>query len=109
MDRRACGSLAGTHSAWPSFFLFDKEGRLRLQHDGEGYSAAIEEAIRAELGLGRGVRAEDADLSRVGTPEFYFGSLHGTPQDRTQSPRDGEATYTITRSAMPRLNEYDLE
>ena len=100
---------AFNNRAWPAFFLFDKEGRLHLQHDGEGYSAAIEDAIRAQLGLGRGARAEDADLSRVGTPEFYFGSLHGTPQDRAQSPRNGEATYAITRSSMPRLHEYDLE
>ena len=51
----------------------------------------------------------DADLSRVGTPEFYFGSLHGAPQDRRQSPRNGEATYAIARSVMPRPNEYDLQ
>ena len=100
---------AFSNEAWPSFFLFDKVGRLRLQRDGEGYSATIEDAIRAQLGLGRGAKAEDADLSRVGTPEFYFGSLHGTPQDRGQSPRNGEATYALTSSAMPRLNEYDLQ
>ena len=100
---------AFNNEAWPSFFFFDKGGRLRLQRDGEGYSATIEDAIRAQLGLGRGAKAEDADLSRVGTPEFYFGSLHGTPQDRAQSPRNGEATYAIARSAMPHLNEYDLQ
>jgi thiol-disulfide isomerase/thioredoxin len=94
---------------WPSFFFYDRDSRLRLKRDGEGYSAEIEDAIRAQLGLGRGAKAEDADLSRVGTPEFYFGSLHSTPQDRAQSPRNGEATYAIARGAMPRLNEYDLQ
>jgi len=97
------------NEAWPSFYLFDKGGQPRLQRDGEGYSAAIEDAIRAQLGLARGAKAEDADLSRIGTPEFYFGSLHGTPQDQSQSPRNGEATYAAVRSAGPSLNEYDLQ
>ncbi len=97
------------NAAWPSFYLFDKDGRLRLQRDGEGHSAAIEDVIRAQLGLARGAKAEDADLSRIGTPEFYFGSLHGTPQDRRQSPRNGEATYAVIGTAVPRLNEYDLQ
>jgi thiol-disulfide isomerase/thioredoxin len=97
------------NEAWPSFYLFDKDGRLRLRRDGEGNSAEIEDAIRSQLGLARGAKPEDADASRVGTPEFYFGSLHGTPQDRAQSPRNGEATYTPTRSAGPQLNEYDLQ
>jgi thiol-disulfide isomerase/thioredoxin len=96
------------NEAWPSFYLFDRNGRLRIKREGEGYSAEIEDTIRAELGLARGVRSEDADASRVGTPEFYFGSLHGTPQDRSQSPRNGESLYTIA-SAEPRLNEYDLQ
>jgi thiol-disulfide isomerase/thioredoxin len=97
------------NEAWPSFYLLDREGRVRLHRDGEGYSAEIENAIRALLGLARGAVSHDADLSRIRTPEFYFGSLHGTPQDRAQSPRNGEAAYAIARSAGPRLNEYDLQ
>jgi thiol-disulfide isomerase/thioredoxin len=97
------------NEAWPSFYLFDKEGRLRLRRDGEGHSAEIEDAIRTQLGLARGAKPEDVELSRIGTPEFYFGSLHGTPQDPSQSPRDGERTYGIAGSAGPHLNEYDLQ
>ncbi|MBV9824136.1 MAG: hypothetical protein JO001_00410 [Alphaproteobacteria bacterium] len=100
---------AFSNAFWPSFYLFGRDGRLRLQRDGEGYSAVIEDAIRAQLGLAPGAQSEDADLSRVITPEFYFGSLHGTPQDRRQSPRNGEATYAIVDSTVPRLNEYQLE
>jgi thiol-disulfide isomerase/thioredoxin len=99
--------------AWPAFYLLDRQGRVRLLREGEGHSAEIEDAIQALLGLARsgssGVASEDADLSRIGTPEFYFGSLHGTPQDRGQSPRNGEATYAIAHPAGPRLNEYDLQ
>jgi hypothetical protein len=97
------------NTAWPSFYLFDGEGRLILHRDGEGYSAPIENAIRAQLGLSGRATSEDTDVSRVGTGEFYFGSLHGTPQDRGQSPGNGERSYEIGRSTGPRLNEYDLQ
>ena len=36
---------------------------------------------------------DDPDLSQICTPEFYFGALHPTPQDRSQQPRRGEAAY----------------
>ena len=36
-------------------------------------------------------------------------SRNGTPQDRRQSPRNGEATYAVVGSAVPRLNEYELQ
>ncbi len=100
---------AFNNSAWPAFYLFGKNGRLLLQRDGEGYSAEIEDAIRGELALPRGAASEDADMSGVGSPEFYFGSLHGTPQARGQSPRNGERVYEIAGSTAPRLNEYDLQ
>jgi hypothetical protein len=52
--------------------------------------------------------ADDADLSRIGTPEIYFGFLHPTPQDRAQSPRRGKATYAFAQPSGPRLNQYQL-
>ena len=53
------------NEAWPSFYLFDKEGQLRLQRDGEGYSATIEDAIRAQLGLARGANPTSPIRPRV--------------------------------------------
>jgi hypothetical protein len=99
--------------AWPSFYLLDGDGRVRLVREGEGHAQEIEGAIGGLLGLPRaGSRehaADDADLSGIRTPEMYFGSLHPTPQDRAQSPRQGEAAYAFAQPGGPRLNEYQLE
>jgi thiol-disulfide isomerase/thioredoxin len=104
---------AWENRAWPSFYLLDKAGQVRLARDGEGYSQEIEAAIQNLIGPMRGglrePRAEDADLSRVETPEMYFGSLHRTPQDRAQSPQRGQATYSFARSSGPMWNEYQLD
>jgi len=99
--------------AWPSFYLVDGDGQVRLVREGEGHAQEVEAAVRSLLGL-PDMRSnqhpmDDADLSRIGTPEMYFGSLHPTPQDSAQSPRQGEATYTFTQSGGPRLNEYQLD
>jgi len=99
--------------AWPSFYLLDRDGQIRLVREGEGHAQEMEGAIRGLLGLPRAGsrerRTEDADLSQIGTPEMYFGSLHPTPQDRAQSPRQGEAAYSIGRLTGPALNQYQLD
>jgi hypothetical protein len=70
----------------------------------------MEGIIRGLLSLRRtgalGLPGDDPDLSRIGSPEMYFGSIHPTPQDDRQSPRLGEAAYSFV--ATPRLNEYQL-
>jgi thiol-disulfide isomerase/thioredoxin len=100
------------NQAWPSFYLLDREGRIRLLREGEGHARELEAGIRSLLGLPRDPRdpaTGDADLSRIRTPEMYFGSLHPTPQDPAQAPRQGEASYTIARAGGTLLNEYQLE
>jgi hypothetical protein len=86
---------------------------VRLVREGEGYAQEIEVAIRSLLGLARAGSREhptdDADLSRVRTPEIYFGSGHPTPQDRAQSPRQGDAAYAFAQPGGPKLNEYQLD
>jgi hypothetical protein len=104
---------AWDNRAWPAFYLLDRNGQVRLVREGEGNAQEIEGAIRSLLGLARAGAnehpADDADLSRIGTPEIYFGSAHPTPQDRAQAPRQGEAAYTFARSGGPELNEYQLD
>lgn len=104
---------AWRNRAWPSFYLLDRSGQVQLLREGEGHAQEIETAIRSQLGLARAAAkehpADDADLSRIGTPEFYFGSQHATPQDRAQSPRQGEAEYAFASTGGPRLNEYQLD
>ena len=104
---------AWNNQAWPSFYLLDRDGQVRLVREGEGNAQEIERAIRSRLGLARASSSEhpadDADLSRIGTPEIYFGSLHPTPQDRAQLPRQGEAAYAFAQLGGPELNEYQLD
>ncbi len=42
---------AWRNNAWPAFYLYDRSGRLRRQHIGEGGYDATEDAIRALLGV----------------------------------------------------------
>ena len=104
---------AWDNRAWPSFYLLDADRQVDLVREGEGYAQDIEAAIRRLLGLARAGAADhpadDADLSRIGTPEIYFGSAHPTPQDRAQSPRQGEATYAFAQPGGPAPGEYQLD
>ena len=72
----------------------------------------LERAIRGLLGLppNNATRhpPDDADLSRIGTPEVYFGALRPTPQEAAQSPRRGEASYAFSQTG-PMLNRYELD
>ncbi len=102
---------AWSNQAWPTFYLLDREGQVRLVREGEGHSREIEDAVRTLLGLGPVAwrhRTDDADRSRIGTPEIHFGSVYPTPQDLAQSPRQGESIYVFSRPGGPRLNEYEL-
>jgi hypothetical protein len=63
-----------------------------MSREGEGHSVVLEQAIRGLLGLPAPRPRhppEDADLSRIGSPEVYFGATHPTPQEAAQSPRGG--------------------
>ena len=101
---------AWNNRAWPAFHLLDGEGRIVLLREGEGHARGMEGAIRALLGLSpRDHPGEEADLSRIGTPEIYFGATHPTPQDPAQSPRRGEATYAFGAAPGLRLNRYALD
>ena len=98
--------------AWPAFYLLDRDGQVVLVREGEGYARELEGAIQALLGLTSsraiGRPGDDPDLSRIRTPEIYFGSLHGTPQDHAQGPRAGTTAYGF-QATGPRLNEYQLD
>jgi thiol-disulfide isomerase/thioredoxin len=98
--------------AWPSFYLLDRDARIMMVREGEGHAVELERAIRSLLGMSPEVAPrqppDDSDLSRIGSPELYFGALHPTPQEPAQSPRRGDADYTFSR-AGPRLNRYELD
>lgn len=98
--------------AWPSFYLLDRDGGLVMLREGEGHGFEMEQVIRGLLDLSpaetRRRPSEDMDLSRIRTPEMYFGALHPTPQEAVQSPRLGEGTYAFSQTG-PRPNRYELD
>jgi thiol-disulfide isomerase/thioredoxin len=103
---------AWSNQAWPAFYLIDRDGQIVLLREGEGYARELEGAIRGLLGLTGpfGRPGDDPDLSRIRTPEMYFGAQHPTPQDRAQSPRQGEAAYAFpSGGGGPRLGQYQLD
>lgn len=101
------------NNAWPGFYLVDRTGRIALAREGEGYGNEMERVIRATLGLAGTGRVDhpgdDPDLSRIRTPETYFGAEHPTPQDIRQSPRLGKAEYSFAEASGPPLNQYVLD
>lgn len=104
---------AFSNDAWPAFYLVDREARIALVRAGEGYAQEVEQAIRDTLGLSQTGWAsdpgDDPDLSRIGSPEAYFGAEHPTPQDPRQSPRSGTAEYSFARGGDPGLDRYLLD
>jgi thiol-disulfide isomerase/thioredoxin len=103
---------AWDNEAWPSFYLLDRDGRIVMFREGEDHAHELETAIRGLLGVPVngtvGLPGDDPDLSRVGSPEMYFGSIHPTPQDSRQSPRLGKADYSFAEANGPKQNEYQL-
>jgi thiol-disulfide isomerase/thioredoxin len=101
------------NEAWPGFYLVDREGNVMLGREGEGYALEIEQAIRNALRLAKadsaGHPGDDPDLSRIGSPEMYFGAEHPTPQDSAQSPRPGTAEYSFKQEHGLALNRYLLD
>jgi thiol-disulfide isomerase/thioredoxin len=103
---------AWNNRAWPSFYIVDREARVTMVREGEGHATEMERAIRTLLGLSPDVTPrqppDDADLSRIRSPEVYFGAQRPTPQEPGQNPRRGSALYTFSQDG-PRLNRYELD
>jgi thiol-disulfide isomerase/thioredoxin len=101
------------NDAWPGFYLVDRNGRLVLAREGEGYGHEMERVIRNALDLAGTEPVahpdDDPDLSRIQTPETYFGAQHPTPQDVRQSPRLGTSEYSFAQPTDPMLNQYLLD
>ena len=74
--------------AWPSFYLLNRDARIVMVREGEGHAMEMERTIRGLLGLSPEAAPrqppDDMDLSRVGTPEMYFGPLDPTPHEPGQ-------------------------
>ena len=87
---------------WPAEYLIDRNGHVVLTHFGEGRYGEMESAIRSLLGAGPPVARDDgADLSRVGSPEMYFGTARVEMLASPEPARAGEATYTAPGTLPP--------
>ena len=92
---------------WPAEYLIDRSGRIVLKHYGEGQYGEMENAIRMLLAAGPAVAAEPGvDLSRIGSPEMYFGLARLQMLASPEAPRAGTMTYTAP--AMLPLNHFAL-
>ncbi len=86
---------AYSNQYWPAEYLVDRNGRVVLKHFGEGRYDETENAIRALLAAGPAVpRDNGADLSRIGSPEMYFGTARVEMLASPERPREGETAYT---------------
>ncbi len=71
---------AWSNRFWPALYLVDRQGHVVMHHYGEGNYEETENAIRQQLGMAamNGGEQDDANLSRIGSPEMYFGSARET-------------------------------
>ena len=82
--------------AWPGFYLIDQQGRIVFTKYGEGEYDRTENRIRKLLGIEDTVARDDGpDLSRVQTPEMYFGTAHESHQSANQNPAAGSKMYEL--------------
>ena len=97
---------------WPAGYFFDRQGRLRFTHFGEGEYETQEEVIRALLA--EGGELTDAptgldstpDFGSIGTRETYFGYLRLANFENADEQVNGEsASYT---HQSPRENYWSL-
>jgi cytochrome c biogenesis protein CcdA/thiol-disulfide isomerase/thioredoxin len=60
---------------WPAEYLIDKDGNVVYVHFGEGNYDVTENAVRSLLGLDMEAGDDQGqDLSKVASPEIYFGT-----------------------------------
>jgi len=92
---------------WPEEYLIDRSGRIVYTHVGEGKYDETENEIRKLLDAGPAVGAESgADLSRIGSPEMYFGLDRVEDLASPQGAKPGVHTYSAPKTL--KLNRFAL-
>jgi len=98
---------------WPAAYFFDREGRLRFTHFGEGEYDKQEQVIRELLSEGQTLAAPPTGIDTtpnfqtINTPETYFGHLRFDHFENTDAfVRDAVANYTLI---SPRQNYWSLD
>jgi thiol-disulfide isomerase/thioredoxin len=92
---------------WPAEYLIDRSGHIVYTHVGEGDYDVTENAIRTLLKAGPPVGPENgADLSKIGSPEMYFGLDRVENLASPEAPHAGPQTYTAPPAL--KLNQFAL-
>lgn len=93
---------------WPAGYFFDKQGRLRRAHFGEGDYAESEAAIRslleeqgAPIGDVGATEMTMPDFSKIKTPETYFGLLRGNSFMGPVGPKGIDVTLKASEKLDP--------
>ncbi|MBI4139053.1 redoxin domain-containing protein [Candidatus Uhrbacteria bacterium] len=96
---------------WPAEYFFDRQGRLRRTHFGEGEYGESELAIRSlleedgvELSSMGETETMTPDFSKIKTPETYFGLLRG--QEFMGTPGTNGTPVTLTASEKVEPNRW---
>jgi thiol-disulfide isomerase/thioredoxin len=92
---------------WPADFLVDQTGKIVAEHFGEGDYDKMEDDIRKLLAAGPPVAPDNgADLSKVGSPEMYFGTMRLQNLASPETPHQGPQTYSAPADVP--LNNFAL-
>lgn len=82
---------------WPAHYLIDQEGKIRMEHFGEGAYAETENAIRDLLGLQPLEIEEKEQIGLSITPETYLGLARGSHYSSEIDLRSHTYTYSYEK------------
>ncbi len=92
---------------WPAKYFFDRQGRLRATHFGEGSYEKNEQVLRELLAEKAGVTLDGMadvkaqDLSNIQTQETYFGLARGDAFEGDVGAEDKDTVYPGVGLALP--------
>lgn len=93
---------------WPAEYLIDQTGNIVYTHFGEGEYDHTENAIRQLLSLDADAKPDNGqDLSKVRSPEMYFGTDRVANLTSEQQPSDTVKKYIFP--AELKQNNFALE
>jgi thiol-disulfide isomerase/thioredoxin len=92
---------------WPADFLVDQKGKIVSVHFGEGDYDKTEDEIRKLLAMNSPVAEDNGpDLSKIGSPEMYFGTLRLEDLASPEEPSHANEAYSAPKN-LP-LNKFAL-